>query len=296
MIFAVILAASASLAAAAPPSDTAALPDATRAELTRVESSAERSAMFRKLLSENDGLPRRYGSLNAPDFVRFEMKGGRALIYDGPRLKRATEWELQLAEARELARASIGLPVTLVEAEAAAWQKELIFALEFAAVQPEFSKAWAARASKAKDSLEAAGRLDAWARTAGAGGSETAPALPAAEFDRLALFSALLAQSPESFYDGVGALLPLPEGACRIAEVEDFTTLHAGEWRKAQPRDGEAFTLVGRSRYPTRVVRAARLLEPVGGADFARETIGQADAEGVELSTRLRHWLKWPTP
>ena len=296
-LIAAALAAWALSAAAAPSKDMEALPQATRAELSRVEEPAKRSALFRKLYDENDGLARRFGAVPEPGFMRFELKPSRALVYDAARLKRATEWEVRLATARELARASMGLPAVIVEAEAAALQKELAVALELAEVEPEFSKAWAGKAKKAKDALEAAGRLDAWARArAPETSAEPWPKLPAGEIDRLAFFAALLAQGPERFYDGVGATLPLGDGACRLAEVADFTALHAADWKKAQPREGETFTLVGSSRYPTRVVRAARLLEPAGGADFAREAVGTSDADAVELTTRLRHWLKWPAP
>src|SRR4051794_5278748 len=113
MLAAALLPLVAGLAVAAP-EDYKALPDSLRAELLRVEQGARRSELFKRLLAENDGLERVAGTLPKPEFVRFEARP-RRLVYDEKRLSRATEWELQLAETRELARASMGLPVTLVE-------------------------------------------------------------------------------------------------------------------------------------------------------------------------------------
>lgn len=293
-VAAVWLAATSAVPAAAAPEDYKALPDAVREEVLRVEEGAKRSAEFRRLLAENDGLERKAGALPAPQFVRFET-GPRRLAYDEKRLSRATEWELQLAEARELARASMDLPVTLVEAEAAARQRELVFALELAQVEPAFSQAWAKLGAKAQAAAGAAARLDEWTRARAPDlPYEPAPDVPEREFEKLALYSGLLAQSPARFYDAVGAMLPASLEPCRLAEVEDFTTLHARELLHASVPDGETFVLVGRSRYPARVVRAAKRLAQVGGAEFAREAIGPADDEAAALSVRLRHQLRWP--
>jgi hypothetical protein len=288
-----LLALAASVAAAAP-EDYKALPDAVRAEVLRVEQSARRSETFKRLLAENDGLERATGTLPAPEFVRFEARP-RRLVYDAKRLGRATEWELQLAEARELARASMGLPVTLVEAEAAARQKELAFALELAEAEPAFSKEWSRRGAKAKAAADAAANLDSWTRAHLPDQPlEPHPALPDGELDRAALFAALLAQGPARFYDGVGALLPPEDEPCRLAEVADFTALHARELRALKPEPGESFTAVGGQRYPSRVVRAAQALADAGGPAFAKEAVGPREREAAELSTRLRHQLRWP--
>lgn len=288
-----LLALAASVAAAAP-EDYKALPDSVRAELLRVEDGARRSDTFKRLLAENDGLERVAGKLPSPEFVRFEARP-RRLIYDEKRLGRATEWELQLAESRELARASMGLPVTLVEAEAAARQKELLFALELAAADPAFSKEWSRRGAKAKAAADAAANLDAWTRAhAPDQPLEPHPELPDGELDRAALFAALLAQGPARFYDGVGALLPPAREPCRLAEVADFTALHARELRSLKAEPGETFTAVGGQRYPSRVVRAAQTLADAGGPAYAREAVGPRESEAADLSTRLRQQLRWP--
>lgn len=268
------------------------LPDALRAELGRVEASAQRSETFRKLLAENDGIERRLEELPPPEFVRYERLPARRLVYDPARIKTATEWELQVAEARELSRATLSLAAPLVEAEAAVWQRTLLFALELAAVEPAFSQAWAQRARRAQAEADKARRYDDWTKTR----SQRIEKLPETELERLALFAALLAQGPERFYEAVGQLAPLPPDACRLAEVQDFMALHGEKAARLKTRDGDTFTLVAGARYPTRVVRAAQALLPDGGVEFAKEAIGPADAEAVELSRRLRHWLKWPTP
>ena len=73
-------------AALAVPSSAAGVPDSVKAELTRVESSAKRSAIFRALLAENDGIERRMEALPSPEFLVF-ARDPRRLAYDAARLK-----------------------------------------------------------------------------------------------------------------------------------------------------------------------------------------------------------------
>jgi hypothetical protein len=206
-------------------------------------------------------------------------------------------WAFQAAEARELARASMALPAPVLEAELAAYQKELDFALELAAIDADFSKAWNARARKAKldaDSLRAPD-VRARARVPEASLERSARA-PADELDRLAFFAALLAEGPERFYVVAERSLPLPADTVRLTELEDFLRLHASELAGPAPPPDEAYVLVGGRRYPAAVVKAARLIAPIGGAARVREALGPAEAEARELSGKLRGWLKWPVP
>ena len=256
------------------------LPQDLQKEFVRLEEPAKRSATFRRLLAETDGLPRRADVLVAPAFIEYQRPPLDRLAFDARRLKGVDAWAFQVAEARELARASMALPAPILEAELAAYQKELAFALELAAVDAGFSKAWNARARKAK--------LDA--------PREHPAAAPADELDRLAFFAALLADGPERFYVGAERSLPLSAETVRLTELEDFLKLHAAELDGPAPRPDEPYVQVGGRRYPAAVVRAARLVAPIGGAGRVREALGPSETEARELSSQLRGWLKWPVP
>jgi hypothetical protein len=279
-------------AAAAHASGVGELPQAVKAELARVETSAQRSRTFRTLLAENDGIERRLEALPGGDFVRFQ-RGPRRLAYDPARLKKATEWEVQTATTRELAKAALPLPVTLVESEAAAWVRALSFVLELAIVDRAFSKALAERALKSKNFIDKSEDFDAWARVKTADGGLV---LPPDELERVALFAAALAHGPDRFYEAVGQLSSLGRDVSRLSEVADLLQLHGALVAKAQPRAGQAFTVVAGARYPTRVVLAAQALLPEGGSEYAREVLGTYEADAAGVSKRLRAWLKWEAP
>ena len=285
-----------SFAASAPPSD-AGLPQELQLEISRLEASARRSAVFRQLLAETDGLSRRVAGLPPPIFFQYEAPPLDRLVFYPARLKSATEWEFQVAEARELARASMGLPIVVLEAELAAYQKELAFALELAYIDPGFSKEWAARARKAKADADVLRQLETWARARlPQAKEEPPPRVLAGELDRLAVFAALLAEGPERFYAVAERVLPLPAEMVRLAELEDFLVLHAPEVKALSPKPDEAYVRVGGRRYPAFVVRAAQTMLPLGGAARVKEAIGPADVQARELSIKLRRWLKWPEP
>jgi hypothetical protein len=262
---------------AAPVFADSGVPQELQKEIARLEEPAKRSLLFRRLLAETDGLPRRVSVLPPPAFVEYERPPLDRLSFAPAALKKAGEWAFQVAEARELARASMALPTPILEAELAAYQKELAFALEMAAVDPGFSKAWNERARRSRPDADP-GRA------------------PVDELERLAFFAALLAESPDRFYVVGERALSLPPDTVRLTELEDFLKLHASELAGLSPKPGEPYVRVGGRRYAAAVVKAAALVLPIGGAGRVREALGPADLEARELSGKLRGWLKWPVP
>lgn len=265
-------------------------------EIARLESAAKRSETFRRLLAETDGVPRRVAGLLPPAFVEYERPPRDRLVFDPGRLREATEWEFQLGVSRELARAAMGLPIPVLEAELAAYIRELRFALELAAADGAFSRAWVERARKHKAQADGLRRLETWARSRVPGlAPDAATRAPDKELDRVALMAALLASGPDRFYAGAERALALPDDVVRLAELEDFLALHGERLRGLTVKPDEAYVLVDGRRYPAAVVRAAQIVVPVGGAERVKEAVGLLDADARELSVKLRRWLKWST-
>ena len=103
---------------------------AAQARIQRLEAQASRSGTFRRLLAETRRVPRRAGRLDDGAAVRYEPPPADRLVFDEKALAAADDAEVELEEARELARASMGLPVEVRDAELTAIQRELRVLLE----------------------------------------------------------------------------------------------------------------------------------------------------------------------
>ncbi len=250
--------------AAAPPQLELSL--AAKAQIARLEASASRSATFRRLLAETRKVPRKAGRLDGTELVRYEPPPSDRLIFDEAALKTADEWEFQLAEARQLARASMALPGEIREAELAAVQQQLHVLLELVAGQPGMANRVALLAE------------------------DTDP--PPGVLGRVAFAAALLSSDPEDFYAEAGRCVPGLDEAVRLPDLEDFLALHGAALASLDPVADQAYVRVEGRRYPAALVAAARALRPLGGAARVREAIGARDEDAAELSKKLRQWLR----
>lgn len=262
----------------------AALSTATVVELGRVENLMSQSPTARRLLAETSMVPRG----EAPgEAVRWHREKN-VLLFDTRRLSKLTEFELQLALSRELARASVGLPLEIVEAEMAAYQEELAVAVELS--DPRLKKA-----VKAMEKTVAVLRsTHRWQRQKlGMDVDRMSPvALPANEVERIAYLLVLFRLDPMEMYWGVERGRNWPDAAARAPELEDFLQIHAGMPLPAADPDAPYVRLKGR-RYRPGLVNAARRLQELGGLVRLREALGAFETRPVEeLRTKVNDWSR----
>lgn len=252
-------------------------------ELSRIETQAKASPVARRLFAATRHVPRRevrYSGL--ADAIN--MRGGAKpeFVFDSVRLPELTETDAELLLVLNCARASFAFPIPIVEAEQAAWQMTLHFAVERGVEDPA---GFGARLAKVV--REAGARSDALERSALPSRTPWEPPetpvlkLPAGALDRAGLLLHLLERDPQRFYWTIEAGTAWPRGSARLAELEDLYALRAREIAALKvPPEGPYTTLGGR-RYQAPMVRAAFLLRGTGDVERLRESLEAYDSIGL---------------
>lgn len=228
------------------------LSSGTAARMADLEGAMAQSPRARRLLAQTGHVSRRQVSLSGAGAVFRYDRGGLFLAVDSRRLDRLEPWQAELALARELARADLGLPIELKETEMAAYQAVLAFALE--------------RAEEAvfrKRLVEAVGSAR----------GRSSP--PLDELGRIAYFLVLFRQDPALFYKSVENSLEWTDQAVGLTELEDFLEKHEDVAFKV---DGAPYVRLGGRRYRSALVFAAGLMRPLGGRARLREALGPFDS------------------
>jgi hypothetical protein len=262
-------------------------------ELARLEAQASSSLAARRLFAATRRVPRREirgsGLLDAIS-VRGDAKP--EIVFDALRLPQLSETDAELLLVLSAARASLAFPITVVEAEQAAWQKTLLFAAERGAEDPSGFGAFLAKAVR-----EGGARSDALERSALPPRTPWEPSetpvlkLPEGALARAGLLLHLLESDPQRFYWAIEGGTSWPRGAARLSEIEDLYALRAKEIAALKaPPDGPYATLGGR-RYPSPLVRAAFLLRGTGEVERLRESLEAYDSVGLAaVQVAINRW------
>lgn len=268
----------------APPYET--LPDEAVRRLIRTEDAMKKTVLGRRLFVETAHVPRLAAmtGFSGGEAVKLLRLPKPTLVFDPRRVPPGTlEWEFELAFARELSKAAMDIPLELMDAELAARQQTLEFALQKAEVDPAFArrlKPFAAAALKRLESLPEDDR------------ALYPPPTPPGELERASFYAALFSRSPEQFYWAVERDTTWPAAMVRLAEMEDFLARRGTKLSEARLIPGTPYILAGGLRYPARFLEAAKPLLLIGGAAHAREALGQYDAAAaLDLKQRLAAWL-----
>ena len=113
---------------------------ATTGRLERASAALRETLAGRRLLAETADLARRESAAAGEDAVRFLRGPHPVLVFRPRRLPALSDPELELALARELARAAAALPVCVPEEDMAAYQTEIEYAMERSAGDEAFSQ------------------------------------------------------------------------------------------------------------------------------------------------------------
>lgn len=260
------------------------LPEAALREIARLEEGLRATWTGRRLLAETLDVPRRgVMKLEGPSIVAYQRGEPPSLVLDLRRLSAVTEWEFELALARELARASLELPMALPEEEMAAWQTAIEFAVEKASSTPAFSKRLK-QAVRSQETLIGAHR---------AFGTAAKP--PAGEIELLSYHLALFRRSPDELYWVLEQEAARKPGVPSLAAIEDILRFHGPEISRLALEKDARYARLGGRRYPAGLVRAARAALDAGGAGRLRESLGSFDGEGAAaLKAKLDRWASRP--
>jgi hypothetical protein len=267
----------------------------TGKEVSRLEAQASASPAARRLFAATRGVPRREvrgsGLLDA-----IGVRGGSRpeLVFDALRLPDTGETDAELLLVLNSARALLAFPIPIVEAEQAAWQRALLFAVERGAEDPA---GFGARLAKAV--REGGARSEALERSALPPRTPWEPSetavlkLPDGPLARAGLLLHLLEADPQRFYWAIEAGTAWPRGAARLSEIEDLYALRAKDLAALEaPPSGPYATLGGR-RYPSPLVRTAFLLRGSGEVERLREALEAYDTVGLASArVAINRWRR----
>ncbi|MBI3553915.1 MAG: hypothetical protein HY077_15575 [Elusimicrobia bacterium] len=262
------------------------VPDAAAKEIKRLEADMAKTLTGRRLLAETDGVERRgaVAGLLGTDAVRCLRGPKPVLVYDLGRLSSTREWEFELAYARALAKAALAIPLDLPEADMAAAQEELSFALDKAKLDPTFSSKLHQQANAMRAKLESTLRLEAEA--------PYPPPTPFEELARAAFHLALFERGPDEFYWAVERGLPESPERVRLTDLEDFSARYGPTFAAEEPADRIPYVRVGGRRYPKALWTAARSLVESGGLKRIQESLaGFEGGPAQQLQERIKKWL-----
>ncbi len=267
----------------------------TEKELARLEALASMSPVARRLFAATRHVPRREerGS-GLRDAIGVRGGAKPEIVFDALRLPQLSEAEAEILLVLNAARAALAFPIPIVEAEQAAWQRALLFAVERGAEDPSGFGLHLAKAVR-----EAGARSDALARSALPPRTPWEPAetpvlkLPDGALARAGLLLHLLDNDPQRFYWTIEAGTPWPRGSARLAELEDLFALRAKDLAVMRaPPDGPYATLGGR-RYPAALVHAAFQLRGTGEVERLRESLEAYDSVGLaSVSIAINRWRR----
>jgi len=263
-------------------------------EMARIEAQAAASPAARRLFSATRAVPRREmrGS-GLADAIGVRGGAKPELVFDAPRVAELSETEAELLLVLGLSRAALAFPIPVVEAEQAAWQRTLLFAVERGAEDPVFGARLAKAVREAGASSDALDRSALPPRTPWEPSETPSRRLPDRPLARAGLLLYHLERDPERFYWTVEAGTSWPRGSARLSELEDLYALRSREIAALKaPPDGPYAVLGGR-RYSGALVRTAFLLRGTGEVEALREALEAYDAVGLaSVRVAINRWRR----
>jgi hypothetical protein len=266
----------------------------TEKEIARIESQASASPAARRLFAATRAVPRREvrGS-GLSDAIGARGDAKPELVFDALRLPELSETDAELLLVLGLSRAALAFPIPVVEAEQAAWQRTLLFAVERGAEDPVFG------ARLAKAVRDAGASHDALDRSAPPPRSPWEPSetpvlsLPRGALARAALLLHLFERDPEQFYWTIERGTAWPPGSARLAELEDLYSLRSKELAALKAPPEGPYAVLGGRRYAAGLVRTAFLLRGTGELETLRESLEAYDTVGqASLRLAINRWRR----
>lgn len=266
----------------------------TEKEFARVEASASASPTARRLLAATRRVPRRQTRHSGlRDAIGTRGGENPELVFDAARLPRVTEIEAEILLMLNLARAELAFPLPIVEAEQAAWQKALRFAVERGAEDPGFGRLLAAKVREQGARAEARRRSALPPKTPWEPSETAVVAMPDDFLDRVGLLLHELERDPKLFYRAVEVGTPWPRGTERLVELEDLFALRSREIAALNRAPEGPYAELGGRRYPASLVRAAFLLRGSGRVEALRESLEAYDTLGLAaVRVAINRWRR----
>lgn len=266
-------------------------------DLDGLEAGLRKTLAGRRLLAETSDVPRRSRALQGETFS-FQRGRPSCLYVDAEELKKRPleasrllwPWEFELILARELAKASLALPIELPEGEMAAIQLELGYAVERAQGDNAFSQ----RLKEALGLMR--GRAASSSLQLVVASPLALTPLPKSELEKVAFYILLFRRDEEEFYWAVERSRRWGQDFVRQTELEDFIELR-GRDLDALPREFQSpYVRIAGRRYPAALPRAARELIEAGGLPRLHEALDSFETtRSKELKAKIDGWLGVPS-
>ena len=280
------------MAVRAAPSPGPALSAATAGRMAALESKLFSTETGRRMLAEASAVPREESD-SAGAAIRT-LRDPAAVAVDSKRLARLSDWEAELALARELALAGLDVPFEMPEAAMSATLAQLRHCLERAAQDPEFD-AWLRKSHQLMARRHVARQVVDLKRPARTGALREPPLpYPRGELDRAGYYLYLFAKDPEEFYWAVEWGQPFGPGSVKWTDLQDFLDRRQGEVLALTVPPGALYVRVDGRRYPAALVAAAKKLAQSGDRErlAALFSFLDDDSAAQRLRARIREWTR----
>jgi hypothetical protein len=225
-----------------------------------------------------------------------QYRGGEkpALLVDRHRAPKLSAFTFEALFVAARFKAAARLPLALFDTEFAAEQRVLRYALEKAAVRPEFRQSLRRAVRTIEKELGSRRDLRAWAKKGGGSGERIFPGRrPKPILARVAYDIYVFSEDPYAFYLAVRQSTRFAEETVGLTELSEFVERYAGTLARVQYRAGGAFAVVGDAVYPGRIARAAAQIKTRDGLDRLREGLGPFRSAGTEdLLPRVNKFIR----
>lgn len=265
-----------------------------RKALNRVRREYWHTESGRRLLALTGDIPvMERGPFRGP-FARYVGGESPAFWVDSTRAGDVTQLEFEVAFILIRQEALLDMPVPLIDAELAAHQAVLQYALEKAETQADFARRLRGATSAGRRLVRSRRKKRDFAEDRTTDGRTLFPGKrPKDVLDRLGFDIYLFSEDPYLFYAAVADSAWLSGDAVTLTELEDFIDQHGKHLDRGSYRALERTAIIERRVYPGRVLRAARIVRDRDGIARIRERLGLfGDIGQKELLQKVNRWLR----
>lgn len=265
-----------------------------RKAVIEVKRAYWKTEFGRHLLALTEEIPIREGVPGREALVEFKGGASPHFVVDARKAESATQLEFEVSFVLARMAALLEAPVPFVDAEEAAAQAVLRYAMEKAAVSPEFSKRLQ-KAVRAGERLAIARKQKRdFADRYSVDSAVLFPGRrPKNAYDRLGYDIYLFSEDPYLFYESVVSSSQLSMEAVTLTELEDIIGRHGDHLGRGVFRALGRYALIESRVYPGRVLRAARIVKDQDGLARIRERLGLfRSSDQAEVLKAINMWIQ----
>ncbi len=254
--------------------------------LEKAKAALFETQVGRRLLAEADGVPEKVNRLKESPAIVYRYEPKFQIVFGEKILDRPVSWDLDLALARGLSEAALGLPVKVADAGFISRLDRAAFALEYASKHPNFSKSLlaSAKAFQFKEGLSGVDIKQSLKQVE-----------PRNELDDTAEDLVLIKRDPYFlFLQKRRSPLVEPKSRPMLFEIENFIRLYGPDFKGESLRADGLFGVTREGVDRGDIFSDARKIVEWGGLKRLKEALGKRDAQSIDkLQRQAARWLEF---